>query len=150
MVWIMCCGFHSHQISIKMNIHGRFWRVRLDSALYNHHQNTTWGEISWMNSALCQVALKLSVHGGTTPCHTSVGLGHNSNSLFKHYLYFEFLQVLPLKVQQVLQTIKMSNYYQNVLLIVSKTIHNCLFWSDAPIGRMASFVSYGRVVLGVL
>ena len=49
MMWIICCGPRSHQISTQLNTYVRFWTDVLDSTLHQHHQNTKWENIFWKN-----------------------------------------------------------------------------------------------------
>ena len=91
MMWIICYGLRSHQISTHLNTNGRFWT--LDSTLYHHQQNTKWGNIFWKNgvhpssrvSKTCRINTKLN---------WSCSGGMCSNTLLRH-----FMLVLPLICQ---------------------------------------------------
>lgn len=43
LMWIICCGLRSHQISTQLYIYGRVWTDMLDSAFCHHLHNTKWG-----------------------------------------------------------------------------------------------------------
>lgn len=50
MMGIICYGLHSRQISTQLISSRRCWTDASDSALYYHHQDTTWGNLFWKNS----------------------------------------------------------------------------------------------------